>query len=80
MVKKTKQPRTQKKIRMSLDLTRESFDRLDVLQKKIEAESKAAVVRNSLKVYEWLIEEFDAGTEFFTRKEGEEITRVKIFG
>lgn len=40
--------------RVTLEFTPEAFERLQSLQRKVDASSNAEVVRRALKVYEWL--------------------------
>jgi hypothetical protein len=43
------------KIRISLDLSRPAFDRLSVLEQTTEATSKADLIRDALRLYEYLV-------------------------
>ena len=43
------------KIRISLDLSRPEFDRLSVLEQTTEATSKADLIRDALRLYEYLV-------------------------
>ena len=43
-----------KRVRISLDLTPSFYERLEALEKLTESESKAAVIRQALQVYEFI--------------------------
>lgn len=65
--------KSSKKIRVTLDLSQEFYKRLEKLEDKVEAESKAQVIREALRLYEYIIHRYIDGDEFFTRtKSGEE--------
>lgn len=71
MKKKTK-PTT----RITLDLSPEFYDRLDDLEKRVGAESKAKVLREALRLYEHVMNHHLDGDEFFTRKKGGELEKI----
>jgi len=43
------------KIRISLDLSKPAFDRLTALEQTTEASSKADLIRDALRLYEYLV-------------------------
>lgn len=47
------------KQRIQFDFTAESMKRLETLREKTDATTKAEVVRNALKLYEWFITQTD---------------------
>lgn len=47
------------KQRIQFDFTAESMKRLEDLKEKTDATTKAEVVRNALKLYEWFVREID---------------------
>jgi metal-responsive CopG/Arc/MetJ family transcriptional regulator len=47
------------KQRVQFDFSQEALKRLDEMQERLGAPTKAEVVRNALKLYEWLINEID---------------------
>jgi metal-responsive CopG/Arc/MetJ family transcriptional regulator len=47
------------KERVQFDFSPEALERLDAIKGKTGAATRAEVVRNALKVYEWLINEID---------------------
>lgn len=44
-----------RKTRISLDLSRVAFDRLSVLEVLVDADSKADLIRDALRLYEYLV-------------------------
>ena len=53
-----------KKIRMTLDLTPQFYDRLQELERLVEAESKASVIRQALQLYEYIAKRTKDGHTF----------------
>ncbi|HZR40310.1 MAG TPA: hypothetical protein VFB12_09360 [Ktedonobacteraceae bacterium] len=49
----------QSKQRIQFDFTPDSLRRLEELKRRTDAITKAEVVRNALKLYEWLVTEVD---------------------
>ena len=49
----------QSKQRIQFDFTAESMKRLEGLKEKTDASTKAEVVRNALKLYEWFVSQID---------------------
>jgi hypothetical protein len=47
------------KQRIQFDFTTESMQRLEDLKEKTDATTKAEVVRNALKLYEWFVTQID---------------------
>jgi hypothetical protein len=47
------------KQRIQFDFTAESMKRLEDLKEKTDATTKAEVVRNALKLYEWFVTQID---------------------
>ena len=43
------------KVRVQFDFTPEALERVDVIQEKIGVSTRAEVIRNALKVYEWFV-------------------------
>jgi len=85
MSRKTKPVNKQaNKVRVVLDMSPGAVKRLDKLKADIEAESRAAVVRNALQIYEWLLQEVaQSGKEVFVGKKPDSLpstlTHIKIF-
>ena len=66
-MKKTK-AEDEKKIRLTLDVTPELYERLEALERKTEAGSKANLIRQALQLYEYfVIRTVDEGKEIIVR-------------
>lgn len=50
---------TKQKERVQFDFSPEALQRLDDLKEKIDAATRAEVVRNALRLYEWIVNEID---------------------
>jgi predicted DNA-binding protein len=67
------------KVRITLDLSPEFYNRLERLESRVGAESKAQVVREALRLYEYIASRYIEGDEFLTRaKDGTEKTIVLL--
>jgi plasmid maintenance system antidote protein VapI len=55
------------KIRITLDLSPEFYKRLDELTNLVDAESKAQVIREALKLYEFVMTQSQEGATFSIR-------------
>ena len=64
---------------IKITLPQESVDRLNMLQEKMEVDSLAEVLKNAVRIFETVIDETDAGTEFFIKRKGSEIEPLKVF-
>lgn len=62
--------------RLELNLSPEAVERLDALTKEEGARSNAEVLRRSLQLYEFLINEKSRGNEILLNREGKEIELV----
>ncbi len=51
--------KTTNKQRVQFDFSPEALKRLETMQELLDAPTKAEVVRNALKVYEWLLTQID---------------------
>jgi hypothetical protein len=51
--------KTSIKQRIQFDFTPEALKRLEDLKEQVEASTKAEVIRNALKLYEWFVAEVD---------------------
>lgn len=69
-----------RKIRVSVDLSQRSFDRLERVRECVGAASKAEVVRDALQVYEWIVGQTRGGGEFLVREKGGEPQPVILLG
>ncbi len=61
--------------RIQFEFSTEAFERLGKLKEDSNASSYAEVVRDALRVYEWVLEEKNAGNEIGAIK-GKEIVHV----
>lgn len=68
-----------KKIRISLDLTPGFNERLEHLERLVEGESKASVIRQALQLYEYLVKRHLEGASFKVVQGGEE-KEIAFFG
>ena len=59
-----------KRHRLQLDFTAEAFERLMRIRRRSEAATNAEVVRNALRLYDWLLEQRSKGTSFQTVENG----------
>ena len=60
------------KIRVTVDLTKQLYARLERLESAVGATSKADVVRDALRLYEFISDRTAEGWEFAIRRGGEE--------
>jgi hypothetical protein len=67
------------KNRVQFDLPPRSMERLNALKLKTEAASYAEVVKNALRLYEALVEETEAGKQFFVRDETGSLAPYRMF-
>jgi hypothetical protein len=54
---------SKKKIRISLDLSRSAFDRLTALESVTDCDSKADMLRDALRLYEYLVRQSLKGSK-----------------
>jgi hypothetical protein len=59
-----KMPKQTDKIRITLDLSRKFYERLEELESLVGAESKAMVVRQALQLYEYVAQKASEGYSF----------------
>ncbi|HJT59460.1 MAG TPA: hypothetical protein VJ761_23325 [Ktedonobacteraceae bacterium] len=65
------------KQRIQFDFTPEALKRLEDLKEQVEASTKAEVIRNALKLYEWFVTEVDPNYVIEVKdKEGNTIFRI----
>ena len=60
----------EKAIRISVDLSPRCYERLEQIEEKVSASSKAEVVREALRLYEFLVGHACRGTEFQLLEKG----------
>lgn len=62
-----------KKVRVTIDLAKERYDRLTTLEEKVGAASKVEVIRDALRLYEFVAAKKAEGYEIALRKNNETI-------
>ena len=62
---------------MQFDFSEEANRRLEKLRERTQKQSQAEVVRNSLRVYEWLLDQLDQGYKLQLAK-GDLVKEVEI--
>jgi hypothetical protein len=65
--------------RVQMDLSARSWERLKKLKDLSEATCYADVMKEALKLYEFLILEDEQGTEFLVRRKDGELMPIKLF-
>ncbi len=69
--------KTNAKQRVQFDFSPDALNRLEGLQKRVEASTKAEVIRNALKIYEWFTTEIDPEYVIEVQdKEGKTVFRI----
>jgi metal-responsive CopG/Arc/MetJ family transcriptional regulator len=64
------------KERVQFDFSREALRRLDDVKEKTGATTRAEVVRNALRLYEWLVNEVDAEGTVKVFDKNNEVTSI----
>jgi len=65
--------------RVQLEMPPQAMERLQRLKDRMEAASYAEVIRNSLRVLEALVDEYEQGSEFSVKRKDGQIQAYKIF-
>ena len=65
--------------RVQLEMPPQAMERLQRLKEKTEAASYAEVIRNALRIFEALVQEHEAGAEFFLKRANGETVAYRIF-
>lgn len=68
-----------KTTRVQLELAERSFDRLSALKQKTEAASYTEVVKNALRLYENLVEQYESGKRFYLKDAEGNTVEYEIF-
>jgi hypothetical protein len=69
--------RSQSKQRIQFDFTPEALKRLEDLKEQVEASTKAEVIRNALKLYEWFATQIDPSYTIEVKdKEGDTVFKI----
>jgi len=64
--------------RVQMDLSPSSLERLKRLKKMVEAKNYTDVMKDALRLFEWIVEEESAGSKFVIKKKDGELETVKI--
>lgn len=78
-MKKGREEEEREKTRIAFDLTAEALEELDNLQEKAGLNNRADLVRNSLRLYAWFIEQQKQGCEVILRDDEEEKVVELVF-
>ena len=65
--------------RVQLEMPPQAMERLQRLKDRMEAASYAEVIRNSLRVLEALVDEYEQGSEFSVKRKDGQSQAYKIF-
>jgi hypothetical protein len=68
-----------KKLRVTLDLTQKAASRLKKIQELLESDTKAGVIRQSLQLHEYLLDEVVGGKKIFIGSNKESSGEVVLF-
>ena len=68
------------KVRVTIDLSERSFQRLEALQERVDAPSKASLIREALQLYEYVADHALRGHEFRVTSESGETERIAFLG
>jgi Arc/MetJ-type ribon-helix-helix transcriptional regulator len=77
---KLKRKRDEKKIRVTIDLTEHSYARLQRLEEMTEVSSKADVIRQALRLLEFVAEKKAEGLEFYMKGKDKSSVMVPLLG
>lgn len=64
--------------RIQFEFSPDALERLNKLKEKTDANSYAELVRNALRIYEWVIDQQDEGWEVALAK-GDTVKTIKFF-
>jgi hypothetical protein len=65
--------------RVQMDLPEQSFERLKDLKKKIEASTYTEVMKEALRLYEFILDTTSGGAKLLIQRTGEPPAEIKIF-
>ncbi len=72
--------RNKNTIRVTVDLTGLSNERLERLVDLVEANSKAEIIRDALRLYEWAVNKYAEGADFYAENADGVAERVVLLG
>lgn len=68
------------KTRIHLELAEDAYERMDKMKNLAEHRSKTDVVRDALRVYEFLLTEYkEYDADFYIQRKGDEREKVRLF-
>jgi hypothetical protein len=65
--------------RVQMELSQSSFDRLNHLKELTEASSYTDVMKDALRLYEYIVQKDSEGTQFLLKSKSGDVSEVKIF-
>ena len=65
-------------VRFQVVLTQESLDRLDVVKERVNATTRAEVLRNALRVYAMIVDEISSGNEVLIKEKNGDVAKVRL--
>jgi hypothetical protein len=65
--------------RVQMDLTDQSFERLKMLKERVDAASSSEVMKEALRLYDYLVDMDIRGARFFIEEQGRKQVEVKLF-
>lgn len=68
-----------KTTRVQLELPEKSYERLNLLKEKTEASSYAEVLKNALRLYESVINQYDAGKRLYVSDKDGALIEYEVF-
>jgi ribosome-binding protein aMBF1 (putative translation factor) len=63
---------------ITLHFSAEAMEKLTEIQEETAATSYAEVVRNALRMYDWMVKQKAAGVELLIKEPGQEIVRIEL--
>jgi hypothetical protein len=70
---------TDKTRRVQMELSQSSFERLNRLKDLVEAPSYTEVMKDALRLYEFVIQKDSEGSNFLVRSKNGDMAEIKIF-
>jgi hypothetical protein len=65
--------------RVQMELSQSSFDRLNRLKDMIEAASYTEVMKDALRLYEYVVQKDTEGSNFLVKSKNGDVSEIKIF-
>ena len=62
-----------------MDLSPSSFERLNRLKEMVEAKTYTEVMKDALRLYEWIVQEESDGSDFLVKTKDGVLEKIKIF-